>query len=407
MNKADSEVMAGVLAKDGFNIVDYDSAELVVINSCTVKGPTVKNFWKYLEQCKQDGKKIVIAGCITQADNVPGLEEFSVIGTDQLENITAVVEETMNGNVVKCLVRQKEDSRYKLPVLRSNKFVQIVPICKGCLGNCAYCKTKLARGGLVSYAEDDIIALIKDVVKEGVKEVWLTAQDTGTYGKDIGTNLVSLLDRVLHIPGRFKVRLGMINPNFALEFLDDLIRIFKNERMFKFLHVPLQSGNDDILSLMNRKYTNEDVLKIVSTFRDEFPFITIATDIICGFPTETEEQFEDTVKMIKECKFEVVNISKYWPMEGTSAYHMEQISNDVKSSRCKKVKSLFENISLMNNEKWLNWEGYVIIDEKNKYGFVGHNFAYKPVSLKNGRIGDEVFVKVTGATTYCLKGKVE
>jgi len=406
LNQSDSEVMAGLLKKAKFEIVEKSKeADLIIINTCTVKRPTEKRFFKYLDKVKKLNKPIIIAGCIPQTDpeKVAG---YSLVGTSQINNIVEIVEETINGGQLISLTKDK-NQRLNLPKIRKNPIVEIIPICEGCLGEpCAYCKVKSARGDLRSYPKEEILKQINKAIRERVKEVWITSQDTGCYGKDIGENLISLLKEIIKIPGDFKIRLGMLNPNHILEYLDELIEVYKSEKMFKFLHIPVQSGNDEILKAMRRKYIVEEFKQIIKRFKKAIPNITISTDIICGFPGETEEQFNDSLNLIKEIKPDVLNRSRFWPRPKTEAAEMEnQVHGKETKRRSQLLTSIFHNISRMNNEKWLDWQGEVLVDEKGKDNtFIGRNFAYKPIIL-NGKfkLGDIVKVKIYKVTAHDLR----
>ena len=224
------------------------------------------------------------------------------------------------------------------------KEVQPIVVSRGCLGACTYCATKNARGNLHSYTIKNVVERVKDAVKKGAKKILLTSEDMGCYGKDIGVNLADLLKEIVKIPGDFEVRVGMMNPTFALEFLDDLVKVFKNEKIIKFLHIPVQSGNDVVLKRMNRAYAVEDFEKIVDYFRNEIPEIIISTDIICGFPGETELQFEDSLNLIKKVEPEVLNISKFYPRPGTPAKNMKQLSTRTIKERSIRMSKLFKEL---------------------------------------------------------------
>ena len=294
---------------------------------------------------------------------------------------------------------------------------------------CAYCIVKKARGHLRSYAKEDILEQVRSAVKERIPEIWLTAQDTGCYGKDIDSSLPELLKEIIALKGDFKIRLGMINPNHLIKFLDELIEIYKSEKIFKFLHVPVQSGNNEILKAMKRKYTVEEFKEIIDRFKQAIPEITIATDIICGFPGETEKQFYDSLDLIKEIKPSVLNRSRFWPRPGTEAAEMEdQVHGRDTKKRSQLLTDIFKNISRMQNERWLNWQGEVLIDEVGKQAtslpeksfplhgvnaplpkanqWIGRNFAYKPVILHgNYRLGDKVQVRINRITTHDLRAE--
>ena len=289
--------------------------------------------------------------------------------------------------------------------MRKNEIIEIIPISSGCKGNCTYCLTKKARGNLQSYDPNLILKRVRKASAQGVKEIWLTSQDNGAYGLDINTTLPELLKKILEIPGNHKIRLGMANPNFIIKYIDELIPIFKNKKMFKFLHIPIQSGNDEVLRRMNRKYSAKDWIEIVERFRAEIPDITIATDIICGFPGETETQFRDTIYIVEKYEPDVVNRSKFWKRPGTPAATMKQTPGSEIKKRSAWLTNSFSWVIFQKNKKWMNWEGKILINEKGKEdSWVGRNFSYRPVIVKgNYKIGQTIKVKVLNTTTWDLR----
>ncbi len=408
MNLSDSEAMAGLLKQAEFKIVDNpEEAALIIINSCNVKGPTQTFFFNYLEKTKEHKKPIVIAGCIPKT--IPArVSEFSLIGPGQLDKIVEVVEETLNNTIVAALAEEPIE-RLKLPKIRKSPIIEIIPISKGCLGSCSYCIVKKARGSLVSYSPEDIIRTARKAVKEGVKEIWLTSQDTGCYGRDIGNSLPEILKKICAIEGNFKVRIGMANPNWIKEHLREMIDIYRHPRIFKFLHIPVQSGSNEILKKMNRKYTKEDFIEIVQKFRQEIPQTTISTDVICGFPGETKEQFSKTVELIKQIEPDVLNISRFSPRPNTQAFYMtDQLDGGEIKERSRIMTREYDWISFKKERKWRNWEGDILIDEHGKDNtFIGRNYAYKPVIIEgNHKIGETVRVKVVNSTNHDLRAVV-
>jgi len=407
LNFADSEQMAGLLKEAGFEIVNsIKQADVIILNTCTVKTPTENKFFNRLEKIKTLNKPIIVAGCIPQTDSKK-LRGFPMIGTRQIDHIVEVVEETINDNIITALSYQDHPS-LSLKRIRKNPVVEIIPICRGCLGNCSYCKVRLARGKLKSYTIEEIKTRFKQALRQNAREIWLTAQDTGCYGFDINTNLPTLLKQLVEIPGHYKIRIGMMNPNHVLNFLDELIQIYQNEKIFKFLHLPVQSGSNEILKVMNRKYTVEDFKKIVAAFKSQIPEITLATDLICGFPGETEKQFDDSLDLIKETTPAAINISRFWPRPKTKAAEMEnQIHGQETKKRSQLLTDIYHNIARMQNERWLGWQGEVIIDEIGKdNSFVGRNYAYKPVILKgNYGLGEVVQVRIAKATPFDLRAQ--
>jgi MiaB-like tRNA modifying enzyme len=401
--------MKGILAKYDFRLVENpEDAYVVVVNICTVKGDAtaIKTIRKLHEAYPR--KRFVVAGCITKSI-MPKIKEIvpecSMISTQHIKEIVSVIEETMNDNPL-TVMSKNEEEKIDLPRIRKNPVIGIIPISSGCLGYCAYCSVRLIKGKLKSYAAEKILKEINQALKEGCKEIWLTSQDTGAYGKDINTNLVALLKEIVAIDKKFMIRIGMMNPNHALEMLNDLIEIYKNEKIFKFIHIPVQSGNNDILKMMKRKYTVEDFTKIVDTFRNSFDKITISTDIIAGFPTETKEQFQESVRLIDRIKPDVVNISRYSARPGTDAAKMEQLKGEETKERSRSLTQSFDWAAFRVNKTWEKWSGTILIDEVGKNDTsVGRNFAYKPIVVKGiYKLGDEIKVKILDVTKHYLIG---
>ncbi|MBS3136178.1 tRNA (N(6)-L-threonylcarbamoyladenosine(37)-C(2))-methylthiotransferase [Candidatus Woesearchaeota archaeon] len=406
-NHADSEIMEGILSDKGHEIVDDEnSADIIVYNTCTVKGKTETYFRKKLKELERK-KKVIIAGCIPQAEkNKEQFKEHSIIGTFQIDKIDYAVNETMEGNLVTLLKRENK-SRLNLPKTRKNSIIEIVPINDGCLGSCTFCKTKQARGNLFSYPENDIIRHISKAIEDGAKEIWLTSQDTAAYGKDKGSSIIELLGKITGIERDFMLRVGMGNPDFLKDCAEKYASAIKHNRVFKFVHIPVQAGSDKVLRDMRREYTVNDFKKIVMKLREEIPSITISTDIICGFPTETEDDFRETLKLVDDIRLDVINISRYFPRPGTAAALMAQLDGNILKNRTGRLTELFRRIALENNRKWLGWEGNVLIDEVGKNSTsIGRNYAYKQVVVDGVlEIGLEMKVRITGCTPFCLKGK--
>ena len=409
-NFADSEQMAGLLKEAQFEIVNIlEDADIVILNTCTVKVPTENNFYKRLKSIEEEHpyKIIIVAGCIPQTDQKK-LKKYTLIGTKQIHNVVEAVEEAINDNVIK-LLETGEMPPLNLPRVRRNPVVEIIPISRGCLGACTFCKTKQARGNLESYSIEDIKKEAENAVKEGVKEIWLTSQDTGCYGFDIKTNLVNLLQELIEIPGNFKIRLGMMNPDHLIKFKEDFLEIFANEKIFKFLHIPLQSGSNDVLKNMARMYTVEEFKSLVQEIKNKFPRVTLATDIIVGFPKESDEDNWQTLTVLRELSFDVINISKFWPRPGTKAAKMKQLPTEVVKHRSKVITDICHNIFRLQNERWLNWEGRIIIDEtgRDENQFIGRNIAYKPVIVEgNFKLGQVIDVRIVKTTTWDLRGEI-
>ena len=331
-NVSDSEFMMGQLVDYGYILTDKpEQSDVIVLNSCTVKNPTQAALMRLVSDSQTLMKPIVVTGCVPQGDKkIDTLQSVSMLGVTQIDRIVEVVEETIKGNTVHLLEKKKLPS-LDLPKIRKNRFMEIIPINTGCLGNCTYCKTKHARGHLGSYKKEEIIRRMKKACEEGVKEIWMTSEDTGAYGLDIGTNISELLiEFVEAMPDDLMLRIGMTNPPYILEHLEVVDKVINHPKVFGFLHVPVQSGSDTVLERMNREYTAQDFKTVCSHLMAHCKQLTIGTDIICGFPGETDKEHELTIDLLREFKIPVVNISQFYPRPGTIAARMKQL--DTKST---------------------------------------------------------------------------
>ncbi len=412
-NLRESEIMMGLLENSGFHVASKENeSDANVVNICTVKGENtaLREIRRLKKQHPE--KKLIVAGCITESI-IPRIrqidESASFVNTHNLGRISAVVENSLNGTALE-LIDKKYEQKVNLPSVRKNPVVGIVPILNGCNYFCTFCSTKLVKGKLFSYPMDAIRQDVKEHLKSGCREIWITSNDTGAYMVEQGgrQRLVELLEQILSIPLDFKLRVGMMNPGNTLPILDNLIKIYGHPKMFKFLHIPLQSGNNDILKLMNRRYSVENFIEVVETFRKEIPEITISTDTIVGFPSETEQQFENSVDVLKKIKPDVLNLSRYAAREGTIAAKMKQLSTNTLKQRSRLMTNLYRKIAYENNKQWLNWQGPILIDEKGKNdSWIGRNYCYKPVVAKGDfKLGDEIHVKITDFTSFDLRGEV-
>ncbi|XP_066862784.1 threonylcarbamoyladenosine tRNA methylthiotransferase isoform X4 [Kogia breviceps] len=343
-NNSDGEYMAGQLAAYGYKITENASeADLWLLNSCTVKNPAEDHFRNSIKKAQEENKKIVLAGCVPQAQpRQDYLKGLSVIGVQQIDRVVEVVEETIKGHSVRLLSQKKDNgkrlggARLDLPKIRKNPLIEIISINTGCLNACTYCKTKHARGNLASYPVDELVDRAKQSFQEGVCEIWLTSEDTGAYGRDIGTSLPALLWKLVEvIPEGAMLRLGMTNPPYILEHLEEMAKILNHPRVYAFLHIPVQSASDTVLMEMKREYCVADFKRVVDFLKDKVPGITIATDIICGFPGETDQDFQETVKLVEEYKFPSLFINQFYPRPGTPAAKMEQVPAQVIGERQK------------------------------------------------------------------------
>lgn len=414
-NQSDSEIMAGLLSRSGFSIVnDIKNADVVIVNTCIVKTPTEQKIIHRIKELQKTfpEKKLIIAGCMPQAEYKLIREtapRSSFVGPHSIAKIANVAKKTLAGKIVEELGDDSGDKVLQ-PKVKKNPAIDIIQIAEGCAGECVFCITKHARGRLHSYSEEKILQEISAAKAAGCKEFWLTAQDCSCYGFDNGTNLAEMVKQITkNVKGKYFLRIGMLNPLHLRKFYPELIESYKDEHVFKFLHLPVQSGSDKILQKMNRGYAVDDFKKIINAFRREISGIQIWTDIIVGFPGETEEDFLASIELIKIMQPDFVNVSKFGARPGTPAAKMRQVDKNVVKERSTKISKIVDEIAIRQNKRWLGWSGPAIVDEYNreKQSWIARNFAYKPVVLKTCRVrlGDIVDVNITD-TDRTLSGEL-
>jgi len=413
---ADGEVLAGCLAQAGFQLVgSVQAADVVVYNTCAVKGPTENRMIDLLKKVPED-KKLVVAGCLPliNFERLCSEVRFDGISGPAIgEGIVAIVRSVSDGKkIVATVDALRSKPSLRLPRRRLNPVISVVPISYGCLGSCAYCNGVFARGRLRSYEVPEIVERVKEDLAEGAREFWVTSQDTACYGIDQNTNLAELLGAICSVDGDFRVRVGMMTPNMANSILDDLLRAFQSRKMFKFLHLPVQSGDDQVLRRMRRFYSVEDFKKIVTAFRKNLSEFTLATDVICGFPGESEEAFGRTLRLIEEVKPDVVNVSKFFARPRTAAAEMQKdfVPHPEIKRRTGILAKRAKEIALEKNGDCVGWSGEILVDEVGKFSgsWVGRNVAYKPVSVKSSDnlLGKTLTVNIVRASSTHLEGEV-
>jgi threonylcarbamoyladenosine tRNA methylthiotransferase CDKAL1 len=406
-NLADGAVLMGCLAQAGYELTEsLSSADIVVLNTCAVKGPTEDRMIEVANRIAR-GKRLIVTGCLPLINLERLRKEVTVdgvLGPGAAGKVVDVVRRVSNGEIVIDIEGSLDEApRPTLPRVQLNRVISTVPVSYGCLGSCSYCCVVLARGRLRSCALEEVVQRVETDLVAGFKEFWVTGQDTACYGMDHGSNLAQLLDCVCAIDGEFKIRVGMMTANNALKILEKLIHAFENNKIFKFLHLPVQSGDDGVLQRMCRPYSVNDFKRIVRAFRERFPDLTLATDVICGFPGESEEAFERTLQLLEEVRPDIVNISKFFPRPKTPAAEMQKdfLKLSEISQRSRRASMLASRLSLASNQRWIGWTGEVLIDEIGKLSgsLVGRNFAYKPVAIigRDSLLGKSVRARVVQA----------
>ncbi len=377
LNQAQGEMIANFLISQGNQMVeDRKEADSVLLSTCVVIKHTEDKMRKRIEEIKRDGKEVIVSGCLTH---------FPLKDVKKLEFSYSV------GH---------------LPMLKHDDLSVGVPIAEGCNGGCTFCISRIARGRLRSFSEEDILNSVKNLVTSGAKEIRLTALDTASYGQDIDRSLPALISKISEIDGDFRIRIGMMEPENAYSIFDDLMNVFRSPKVYKFLHLPFQSGDNEILKKMGRKYRIEDFLEISEKFRRNFPNGMLSTDVIVGFPTETVESLRKTLSVINQVKPEILNITKYSPRPGTPAYRWKIPSTNQTAQWSQIFHESHRSISEESMARFDGAEMDILIMEKGKdKTMIGRDENYRPVIVKKGKLGDSMTVKIISHSPFYLIAK--
>jgi len=404
-NKSDAAIIRGLIASHPkYSLVSNpEQADAFVILTCTVIDTTEQRMLHKIKKMNAFQKPLIISGCMAsvQKEKLNTLfPSAQLLPPDQVHKVITLLEGKKE--------TEEQPDKYHIPKCFSSAIAQI-SIAEGCSSTCSYCITRLARGPLKSYPKESIIRDVNDAVKQNCVEIQLTAQDTASYGLDTGSNLGALLQHIGSIPGSHRIRVGMMNPSHALRYLPKLISAFTNEHIFKFIHLPVQSGSDDILTRMNRNYTVSDFQRIIDAFRKHYPLITISTDLIVGFPTETDDDFDKSVQLIEDVKPDIVNITRFSARPYTTAKTMQgRIPTNIVKQRSQHLTHVCSRISEEKNKQYLGQIHSISIIEPGKLqSMIGRTDTYKPVIVKTCvPIGSRLQVEITDASSIYLVGKI-
>jgi len=409
LNQADSELIKGILKEKFEKASSEDEADFIIINSCGVIEKTERKILKRILQLKKKKKKVVLAGCLGLISKSSLKLVDGAISPQSILKIKKVCEEVLKGKKSFFLSKRKFE-KPKFCFLKErdkNSITGLVAISEGCVGECSFCATKIARGALQSYKIEHILKEITLLLSLGFKEIHLTSQDCGCYGLDRGRlELPLLLKEILKIKGDFRVRVGMMNPIFFKKMLKEIIPLFKSEKIYKFFHLPLQSGSDKILRLMKRPYKVKDFEEIVEVINKNFDDFLLSTDILVGFPGETEEDFEKTKEIVQKTKPTIVNITKFSKRKGTPAFKLNDLEDKIKTERSRILFEISKNLNLKRNKKFLGKEFNVLISKKGKNNtFIARPLSFRAVILKKGKLGEEKRVRIVDFSHNFLVGK--
>jgi len=410
ISQALGEILRGILSHHTL-VTQMDNADIIILNLCAVKKPTEDRGVALAKKISRMGKMIIITGCLAEGSHtriireIPGANIISI--SELMNNPDEILTKLSSGEHI---IKVGVPLRLTYPTQReqSNPLIAIIPICFGCINSCSFCIDRIIWGRPKSIPIDQILKEIKRLLKNGAKEIRLTAHDTAVYGYDRGHTLVDLLEKILEIPGDYRIRIGMASPNTFEKISDALLDIIKNEeRIYKFIHIPLQSGSDRILRLMNRPYTAQQFRELYKKSRRKLgDDATIATDIITAFPTETESDHQATVKLLQELKPDIVNISRYGDRPGVpSAKLKPKIHSRIAKRRTKEIFELVRRISYEKNMRFIGRTLDVLYLEKRGL-YLGRAYNNRIVYVKHiQKLGEFYTTKISRVTWKSLYGE--
>ncbi|MBN1678492.1 MAG: tRNA (N(6)-L-threonylcarbamoyladenosine(37)-C(2))-methylthiotransferase [Candidatus Thermoplasmatota archaeon] len=397
LNHGESREIEDLLSSRGWEISDEaDGCDLVVIATCVVIDTTERAMLKRLAELR-DSPKLIVTGCMATAcrDKAEAAAPRAIlVPPGDIDAVSSIVGETVGAEP-----RRSSSDRHACG---------IVPIATGCLGDCAYCITKLARGELASRQLSEIVASVRRLVVSGPREIQLTAQDTAAYGKDIGTDLSSLVRDVCSVQGDFRLRIGMMTPRSALPMLEQTVSMYGQQKVFKFLHLPVQSASDRLLGRMQRGYVLADFKRIVEVVRDAVPELTLSTDLIVGYPSEGEEDHEANLDLIREMRPDIVNVTRFSPRPGTIAAEQDgQVVGWKAKRRSREITELRFRVALERNRLWLGRRVRALATERGKPGTtILRTDEYKQaVVAEDLGLGRYYEIDITEATPTYLRAK--
>ena len=370
-NRAIAEGLTGILERHGFTLANsVEDAEVIVVNTCVVKQNTEHRMKSKLLSLSKT-KDIILTGCLPVvmrdwvSKNIPHARVLFPEAANQIIDLLKglPVQET------KIAAPRIWSQLYTENRFHYNPIITTIEISRGCLGSCAFCIVRNVKGKVRSRSQESILTEIHLAIEKGSKEIWLTSQDMGTYGWDFSPKLYlpTLIDSITQLNGDFLIRLGMMTPITLKRFLLPLVQQLRNSKVFSFLHLPIQAGSDLLLQKMRRMETRKYFIDLVAQLRLEVDELVLATDIIVGFPGESQKDFEATKGLLQEVRPTIVNLSKYTDRPETLASQMSpKIPTKTKASRSRELTKLIRSITQSELKKWIGWEGNILIDEFGK-----------------------------------------
>lgn len=404
-NMGNSQDLAQALQELGHIPSSIEEADAIIVNTCAVTEKTERKVLHRLRQLQ--GRRLVVAGCLPAA--LPAsLSSLCCRGLLGLLNGSSAgkIEELFG------LSRPYPDLTLPSSGRPGRQPFQdlcgIVNVAQGCNGTCSYCIVRKARGRLKSRSPDDVAMQVKRMADLGLVEIQITAQDTAAYGSEQGTDLAYLLSLLATIPGQFMLRAGMMNPKSLLSIQDRILEAFRSPKVYKFLHLPVQSGSERILREMERGYHAADIPGLVDSFRSSFPDICIITDVIIGFPGETEEDFRASMQLIERMQPDKVNLTRFSARPGTTAARLYDMPDRIKKERSREMTRQWLETAARRNERYVGEVLSALVTERGRDGTMKARAEnYQGIVVEgNPRLGSIIKVLVTASNPFFISGQL-
>jgi len=427
MNVSDSERISTTLERDGFEMTrDQSVADVVIINTCSVREKAEQKLYTQVGRVRHNAVKkpvIGVMGCVAQLEGETLFKKIAgvdfVLGTRAVGRVSSAIDETMRTGRPLVDVGEREDD-YDWTVAdthRHSPYVAFLPIIEGCNKFCTYCIVPFSRGRERSFAASEIVRQVNELRLKGVKEVHLIGQNVNSYRPETETGLESFagksdFSRLLRAVAATGIERIKFTTSFPRDFRDDIVEaIEENANLCNWVHLPVQSGSNRVLRLMKRGHTVESYLKKIDRLRSSFRDIAITTDIIVGFPGESALDFQDTLKMVEYCGFDMAYIFKYSPRPGTPAFDMpDDVSPAEKTLRFLELESLQKQIQLSCLQRYLNRSLEVLAEgnSSRSKGLTGHSTCHKVVNFEapSSLLGEVVSLRITHIKANSLFGEV-
>jgi MiaB-like tRNA modifying enzyme len=421
-SQASAEVMKALVRKLGHELLDLDTAdqaEVYICNSCTVKYTTEQKILHKIRSLGNKNVEVIVSGCMPEVqleDVLHANPEAHILGVNSVSSLGDLlfsIEQRNKQGIFREdhleIYTHKPLGFLNVPRERFNSNIHICQISQGCNFACSYCIVKYARGKLYSFSPNEIVKDIRTAVADGCKEIWLTSQDDSQYGMDTGFKLPELLRMISKIPGDFRIRVGMMNPISVQPILKDIVDVFDSEKIFKLLHLPIQSASHSVLKKMNRLHQMDAVEMIIAKFRSRFRDLSLFTDIIVGFCSETDEDFKETVEWVKKYRPDKVNISRYSRRKHTKAFSFRNLDSRISVQRSHYLHKVCEDIKLESKQGIIGWKGKVFASKYTEIGdILTRTDSYRPVIISGSdlRPGQCANVEIIASKPGYFLGRV-